>query len=150
MCLSMTVYQQESMLNIYVLWREERSLAVVAVLQMWTQFPEPVVAVVHLCCCYRQMVSYGWLQLWEAWVCSEFTVAASLSVDITASNSKLCKTNILARTKKKKMFSWFYLFGFGSVVSQDGEGEKIGNRPTHPGELVYPRRVLECKEWGDT
>lgn len=36
-------------------------------------------------------------------------------------------------SKKKKLF----LFGFGSDVSQDMEGEKIENRPTHPGVLVW-------------
>lgn len=52
-----------------------------------------------------------------------------------------CARQIFWQEPEKKMFSWFYLFGFGSVVSQDGEGEKIGNRPTHPGELVYPRSI---------
>lgn len=37
------------------------------------------------------------------------------------------------------------LFGLGSVVSQDGEREKIGNRPTHPKELVCPQRVLRVQ-----
>lgn len=36
-------------------------------------------------------------------------------------------------------FFWFYLFGFGSVVSQDGKGEKIGNRPIHPREPVHEK-----------
>lgn len=130
MCLSMTVYEQESILNLYVLWREERTLAVVAVLQMWTQFREPVVAVVHLCCFYRQMVSFGWLQLWESWVCSEFTVAAFLSVDIAANDSKLCKTNILARTRKKNVFLVLFVWFWKCRFSGRGRGENW--KQTHP------------------
>ena len=57
-----------------------------------------------------------------------------------------------ATARKKEItvahFWGFYLFGFQSVLSQDGEGEKIGNRPTHPGEIVCPEKVWKCKEWG--
>lgn len=35
------------------------------------------------------------------------------------------------------LFLKLYVFGFGSDVSQDMEGEKIENRPTHPGVLVW-------------
>lgn len=34
-----------------------------------------------------------------------------------------------------------YLFRFGSVVSQDREGEKIGDRPTHPGAVSLSTKM---------
>lgn len=80
-----------------------------------------------------------------------FWIQCSLYTDITANAStwsrhKICKKNIAVTNRKKifvipLFFCFLVFFGFGSVVSQDEKGEKIGNRPTHPGELDCPWKV---------
>lgn len=50
-------------------------------------------------CYYRLMISFGWLQLWEAWGWFGFSVAAPRYIVICASDSKSCK-----RIKCSSMF----------------------------------------------
>lgn len=57
---------------------------------------------------------------------------------------------IVVSNREKNGISFFgcICLVFGSVVSQDWEGEKIGNRPTHPGELVCPQKSISVQRMG--